>query len=509
MGADGIIGTEAKRSTAVVYREVKRMQTVYSTYYPMSKVQKKNAFDRHSKRKTSFERPKKRSPYDGAPDRPSSSGRNGGRHSDSEIVYICITILLLFLLYPVGLFFLWSRKIRWNGGAKLLLTLAAGAVFCVVLAFGLTYKTENPTITRMQDAASDAFDWVYDKTGGGIDAIGEWAGDRLNEAKDVALRAWDGIDEDAARLGLKAYSYVGTNIDAVKTRLPRLLLNRFKTWVNYQEPAVDAAPVRQATPDRGVSVVGATQGAPDTVEPTALPTLSPVTTPASANSPVPTETPEPTATPTPTPKPVTLPPIKEAAYAPVYFTPGGTYYHETKNCSGMMNAVSHTLEEAKAAGKQTCEKCSVTPYSMLDCEHYLWIDGRRTVHTTDECPSFSGERYTLLPFEDVYEGGYVYCSTCSADVCYQYMVQNDEQFSLNGDAEQALQALYSYERTITVYYSENSRSYHADTDCQRMTDQKYVHTLYQALHVDKKNRCGLCHPITEEEAKNAMEATKP
>lgn len=505
MGAAGIIGDRNKTRDGGCNIEVKRMQTVYSTYYPMSKVQGKNAFDRHFKRKDSFERPEKRSPYDDASYRPSGSGRNGGRDSGSGMGCICITILLLFLLYPVGLFFLWSRKIRWSGGAKFLLTLVAGAVFCVLLVFALTYKTENLTVKRVQAAVSDAFDWVYEQTGGGIDAVGKWAGDRLNEAKDVALRAWDGMDEDVARLGLEAYSHVGPNIDAVKNRLPRLLLNQFKTWINYQEPVEDIVPIRQATPDRGVSVVGATQASPDAAEPQALPTLSP----AETAMPAPTDTPEPTATPTPTPKPVTLPSIKEAAYAPVYFTAGGTYYHETKNCSGMMNAVSHTLGEAKAAGKQTCERCNVTPYSMLDCEHYLWVDGRRNVHTTDECPIFTGERYTLLPFEDVYEGGYVYCPTCGADVCYQYMVQNDEQFSLDGDADQELQALYNYERTITVYYSENSRSYHADTACQRMTNSKYVHTLYQALHVDKKNRCGLCHPITEEEARNAMTATKP
>ena len=60
-----------------------------------------------------------------------------------------------------------------------------------------------------------------------------------------------------------------------------------------------------------------------------------------------------------------------------------------------------------------------------------------------------------------------------------------------------------------VLVIKDSRSYHADTACQRMTNSKYVHTLYQALHVDKKNRCGLCHPITEEEARSAMTATKP
>ena len=275
MDAAGIIGDRNKTRDGGCNIEVKRMQTVYSTYYPMSKVQGKNAFDRHFKRKDSFERPEKRSPYDDAFDRPSGSGRNGGRDSGSGMGYICITILLLLLLYPVGLFFLWSRKIRWSGGAKFLLTLVAGAVFCVLLVFALTYKTENPTVKRVQTAVSDAFDWIYDQTGGGIDAVGKWAGDRLNEAKDVALRAWDGMDEDVARLGLEAYSHVGTNIDAVKNRLPRLLLNQFKTWINYQEPVEDTVPIRQATPDRGVSVVGATQASPDAAEPQALPTLSP------------------------------------------------------------------------------------------------------------------------------------------------------------------------------------------------------------------------------------------
>ena len=91
MDAAGIIGDRNKTRDSGCNIEVKRMQTVYSTYYPMSKVQGKNAFGRHFKRKDSFERPEKRSPYDDAFDRPSGSGRNGGRDSGSGMGYICIT----------------------------------------------------------------------------------------------------------------------------------------------------------------------------------------------------------------------------------------------------------------------------------------------------------------------------------------------------------------------------------------------------------------------------------
>lgn len=92
MDAAGIIGDRNKTRDGGCNIEVKRMQTVYSTYYPMSKVQGKDAFDRHFKRKDSFERPEKRSPYDDASYRPSGSGRNGGRDSGSGMGYICITI---------------------------------------------------------------------------------------------------------------------------------------------------------------------------------------------------------------------------------------------------------------------------------------------------------------------------------------------------------------------------------------------------------------------------------
>ena len=56
-----------------------------------------------------------------------------------------------------------------------------------------------------------------------------------------------------------------------------------------------------------------------------------------------------------------------------YFTEGGTYYHTEPNCSGMRNAISHTLTLALASGKKPCPVCypydptsqdSVTRYAM-------------------------------------------------------------------------------------------------------------------------------------------------
>ena len=67
-----------------------------------------------------------------------------------------------------------------------------------------------------------------------------------------------------------------------------------------------------------------------------------------------------------------------------------------------------------------------------------------------------------------------------------------------------MKLLYDYEKTITVYYGANSRKYHADQACNMMYDAKYEHTLYEALHIDFKDRCGICNPLTEEQAKTQM-----
>jgi len=43
--------------------------------------------------------------------------------------------------------------------------------------------------------------------------------------------------------------------------------------------------------------------------------------------------------------------------APLYFTPGGMYFHTVSDCSGMKNASPNTLEAAIECGKQVCPVC--------------------------------------------------------------------------------------------------------------------------------------------------------
>lgn len=51
-------------------------------------------------------------------------------------------------------------------------------------------------------------------------------------------------------------------------------------------------------------------------------------------------------------------PESEAPFeAPVYYTAGGVYYHGDEQCSGMLNAEKHTLDEAEADGKLRCPVC--------------------------------------------------------------------------------------------------------------------------------------------------------
>ena len=68
--------------------------------------------------------------------------------------------------------------------------------------------------------------------------------------------------------------------------------------------------------------------------------------------------------------------------------------------------------------------------------------------------------------------------------------------------------LYEYEKTITVYYGENSRSYHSTQDCQQMYDEKYTHTLFEALHKDGKKPCSACNPYNEADAREYLDSLK-
>lgn len=461
------------------------MQAVYAAYYPAAKEKKANMLTRHFKQKDYLERSQKRSPYDDAsslpPARPDNGNKRGPR---AGALYMIITVLLLTVLYPVGLFFLWARKLKWSISVKLLLTVITAVVFCALVVFAINYDTDNQTIKDMQSGARSALEKVNEYTGDSVDSALKWCEEKYLDGKQNALDLWDAVEPRLAKQYIKLYDRVDDNIYAMRAELPALLLDKYKRAIDYKEPVKPAKElVKQATPDSGVSV-----------------TLAPTFTPA------PTATPTPTPSPTPTPVPVMLPAIKDAGLAPVFFTPNGVYYHATENCSGMMNAVSHTLLEAREAGKQVCDTCEVTPYSMIDSDHYLWVDDELVAHTSDECLEFAQGRYALLPFEEVYAGSYTYCEACGGSTCLAYIRQHESQFAVSyEDLDELTRKLYEYEKTITVYYGTNSRKYHANAECMYMVDDKYKHTLYQALHADNKQRCELCQPPSEEDARAEMD----
>ncbi|MBQ3080440.1 MAG: hypothetical protein IJC48_10675 [Clostridia bacterium] len=481
------------------------MQAVYSTYYNSGRDQKKDAFCHYSKQKDYLVRREKRSPYDDGSKRSSGGGKRG-REPGAGVLYMLLTILLLVILYPVGLFFLWARKLNWSVGVKLTLTVLTAVAFCILMVFLINYDTGNPTVKRVQTSMRTVLEGINEYTGEGVEKALAWSKEQYEIGKDTVLKIWDAADEKVAEKALEIYGYVDDSIYQAKVALPRLLLDEYKELTDYKEPENAGTAPKKATPDSGISVnVKSTQAVsvkntPSPIE-TPKPELLPTVTPAPTFTPVPTSTPE----------PIELPEIKKVENAPVYYTKNGTYYHMTSYCSGMMNAVSHTLAEAKAAGKQVCDVCGVVSYAMIDSANYLWVNKDNIAHTSDECIEFGPGKYSVLPFEDVYSGSYSYCTECKADVCREYMKQQHAKYSVNYDeVDDATKRLYDYEMTVTVYYSEHSRQYHANLDCQRMTvnQEKYVHTLYQALHVDNKTRCEKCQPMTEEEAFYQMTAEK-
>lgn len=448
----------------------------------------------HMKSKDTMERSDRRSPYDSYD---SERNRNNQKRKPPQagIGYMILTAVLLLVLFPIGIFFLWSRKIRASAGTKVFIMLITGIIFTGLMILAINYDTGNPRIDEIQKEARGVLEQVDKYTGNCIRKIKDWGTQEYDKAEANFERLYEAADEKIASEALSAYDKVDLNLYAVKVQLPSMLLEKFKELIDYQPPEEEAAvPVKLATPDMGGLTVATVNQATEK-EPEEEIALEPVP------APVPTATPKPE----PTKAPVVLPEIKDVSLAEVFYTPNGVYYHAKTNCSGMMNAVSHTLKEAMTAGKQHCDSCGVVAFSMMECENYLWVDVKNRAHTTDECAQFAQGAYKILPFDDVYNGSYNYCDECNSTVCYEYMLQNDVRYIKDNEIlDEERLSLYEYEKGITVYYGANSRNYHATAECMHMTQDKYIHTLYQALHVDMKQVCELCKPLTEADAIELM-----
>lgn len=450
------------------------------------------------KRKDTMERSEKRSPYDSFDFEKQRNKRN--RPPKAGIGFLILTFVLLLLAFPIGIFFLWSRKIRWSAGTKIFVTLVTGIIFTGIMILAINYDTGNPRITEIQKKARTVLEKVDGYTGNAIEKTTEWGMTEYEEVKGFSEKLYEAADEAIAGKVITYYSEIDENLYAVKVKLPSLLLEKFKDLINYVPEKKEVnIPVKLATPDMGgLNIATLPQATEKEAEPEPTATPKPV---------LPAETPKPTFTPAPTATPIALPKVKDVALAEVFYTANGTYYHAKTNCSGMMNAVSHTLKEAQIVNKKHCDSCGVVAFTMMECENYLWVDIKNRAHTTDECAQFANGPYKVLPFDDVYNGSYNYCAECGSDICYDYMLKNDHRYVKDNEMlDEERIALYEYEKGITVYYGVNSRNYHANAECMHMTGDKYIHTLYQALHVDMKQVCELCSPLTENDVMELIRA---
>ena len=454
------------------------MQAYYSGYVNTGKMKPLKGGRVNYASQGSFERSERRN-YEGAGNAKKKKNKKRGA---VDIFFMILTVILLIALFPVGLILLWTKKFKAGAGVKILLTIAGAVVFLALLAAATKIKTDNPKIKSVQDKVDGAFVWVYNKTGAGVDVVLDLSKEQVSAFGGKAAAMWDEIEEDVARKTLDVLGETADNVSFYKEELPGMLLDKYVEVRGYNEPEEDIhLPEKQS--EEGIVLI---------VTPTPEPT------------PEPTETPEPTATPEPTPEPtkepIILPPIKDVADAPVYFTANGTFYHCIKNCTGMQNAVSHTLREAKNEGKKYCNNCSPISFATMENRdlRYLWVDNQNVAHTSDECLEFAVGGYRIMLFDEVYSGHYSYCPSCKAEVVYDYMAQNDKSFNVNiEEADAETQLLYRAEEAVTVYYGTNSRYYHANRECQQMTDHRYDHNLFEALHRDGMKPCQSCNPDNE------------
>ena len=177
-----------------------------------------------------FERSQKRSSY----------GENGhgfsasGSNRSTSLGFTAIAVILLFLIYPVGLVMIWNRRVAFSAGVKLVLTLLAAVVFCLMLVYVANLKTNNPQLMKVQNALNKAFDWIYDGFDSGVRKVRS-----SGFLKDSKLAAgftllWDGTKENVARLGIEILKDKASDAEFVRKELPGRLLVAYKSAVGYE-----------------------------------------------------------------------------------------------------------------------------------------------------------------------------------------------------------------------------------------------------------------------------------
>ena len=180
----------------------------------------------------------------------------------TRYAYLVLTLLVSILLWPVGLFLIWNRRLRCKVGGKILWSAATLAVFCCLVLALLTVPTNNEQFQRFQDDANDLIATV----GADLEIAWQTFSERSGDA-------WDNMRTVGYSVGNFA---LNKTADGLKAGVA--LAGNVRDWVGGLFPTED-----EQTPSTGLEATDAPEETPDasapvpTVQPSATPATTPVT----------------------------------------------------------------------------------------------------------------------------------------------------------------------------------------------------------------------------------------
>ena len=257
--------------------------------------------------------------------------------------YIVLTLIVSILLWPVGLFLIWNRRLRCGVGGKLLWSVATLAVFCGLILALLTVPTGNAEFQRFQDDANDFLETAGADLSIAWETFSERAGDAFGNMRSVACsignyalnKAADGI-EGGVELGRNVRGLLdgilpaddaqtpGEGIEASASPEPLSAPTPTVPVELPDEEEINAAQLAVA----GLALTRAglrDAGTAPSVEPSVEPTVAPSVGPSDAASTVASSSePQQTPYPTPTPRTANAPGVSEGPDATVAAQSGAT-----------------------------------------------------------------------------------------------------------------------------------------------------------------------------------------
>lgn len=470
-------------------------------------------------------RSERRASYNRAPRR--RRRRPGG------FIYGLAAVIVSIIIWPLGMVMLWTRRLRWSAGVKLIASVLTLILCMCWIGFALTVQTGDSRITYVQDRVNTFLE----------DSVGVAAEKCEKLADDVTEAGGELLTYAANNLPVAA-AWINDNVHAGWEAVTGLLGGENDDRITPVDADVTVAPDPSATPEltatpeitdepspspEAESTPEASVGAP-TEEPTMQPTEKPTDEPTSEPVEVADGTPAParvTARPTqlsiaadPTPAPT----VKPAGQATVYHSRNGKCYHMAANCKGMTGAPADTLEDSAAAGFRSCGNCDSPSADILSQEEtVVWLDESNIYHVSDECPNFSG-MWSLATITDACAADAAACSACgaasyapengkiadmpsietteepTAEPTEEPTAEPTEEPTEEPTAEPTAEPVPTIDVSAlpgvksageaTVYYTTNGVAYHRAATCTGMSGAK-AHTLSEAVTAGYR-ACGNC-----------------